>query len=142
MQEMSVGEKIVFDALTKNHVRFETERSFKGFAAPDGQAYTFDFYIPGLELLLECQGFQHFKPGSRVPSTVKKFKRTVRRDELKRAWCKKHGYRLVCVKSGRQTKAEIEHVLFMLGLDQELTAFGRWALRALRRLFPWAVGIF
>ena len=139
-----MGEQIIYDALVKNRAEFEVEKTFRGFSAPDGQHYTFDFYLPSVEILIECQGHQHFRPGGRSPEELRKFDRTVKRDALKREWCKKHGYRLIYLKSGKAAKAEID---WLLSFCQEAvtvkrrTLAYRWLLRLLRRAFPDISGV-
>lgn len=141
---MSVGERAIYDALKKRHAEFEVEKTFRGFTAPDGQHYTFDFYLPSVEILIECQGHQHYRPGNKTPEELKRFDRNQRRDALKKEWCKRHGYRLICLKSGKFAQAEIDGFLAFcdetVGVRHRTVAF-RALIRTIRRLVPDASGI-
>ena len=139
-----MGEQIIHDALTENRAEFEVEKTFRGFAAPDGQHYTFDFYLPSVEILIECQGHQHFRAGGKSQEELRKFGRTVRRDALKKEWCKKHGYRLICLKSGKAAKAEIDWLLSFCRTSvtvKRRTIVYRLLLRLLRKVFPEVSGV-
>lgn len=143
-QERSIGEQLVINKLISNHVEYEIEKTFNEFKSPDGQHYTFDFYLPNAEVLIECQGHQHFKPGNKLPKEIKRFERTVKRDELKKVWCKENGYKLFCIKSGKAATAEIE-LLFEYFPDifriKRRTKIYRFIIRILRKKFPEFVNI-
>ena len=141
---MSVGERAIYDALKQRHAEFEVEKTFKRFTAPDGQHYTFDFYLPSVEVLIECQGHQHFRPGNKTPEELKRFDRTQKRDALKKDWCKKQGYRLIYLKSGKMAQAEIDGLLAFCDevvRVRHRTLIFRKLLRLLRKLVPDASGI-
>jgi len=58
-----------------------------------------DFYLTDLNIGIECQGEQHFKPtvfksGLTEEEIEKEFKKTIKRDELKRKRCKELGITL------------------------------------------------
>lgn len=46
----------------------------------------FDFFLPHLNLLIECQGEQHYQFNSHYHEDEKAFKEYQRRDSLKREW--------------------------------------------------------
>lgn len=53
-----------------------------------------DFYIPSLNLGIECQGRQHFEPNSHFGGDDA-FKDVVARDTVKYSLCKEHGLRIL-----------------------------------------------
>lgn len=55
----------------------------------------FDFCIPGLKLMIEVQGEQHFKFSKHFHKTRDHFRKAQARDGLKQEWCSKNGYDLV-----------------------------------------------
>ena len=56
--KLSSLEKIIRDILKKAGVDFIMEKSFKDLK---GGLYRFDFYLPSLGVLIECQGQQHYE---------------------------------------------------------------------------------
>jgi hypothetical protein len=65
-----------FDCIIKEHyVFYNNTRLF------------FDFYIKTLNILIECQGEQHFKYNSHFHSDIKSFYAQKRRDNLKVEYC-------------------------------------------------------
>jgi len=143
-QEISIGEAEIIKQLDLEKVVYETEKTFKNFTAPDGQHYTFDFYLPNSEVLIECQGHQHYKAATKDPKEVKRFDRTVKRDDLKVRWCKEQGYKLICIKSGRLAHSEILGLLKyypeMFSIKRS-SDFYRKLIRFIRRKFPLFVNI-
>lgn len=60
-----------------------------------GTQLFFDFYIPALNILIECQGEQHYKYVPHFHGLQNEFKGSQKRDQLKREW------------------AEQEHIVFL-----------------------------
>ena len=54
----------------------------------------FDFYLVDYNILIECQGEQHYKPIS-VFGGEKGFKLQQKRDNIKRNYCKNHNIHLI-----------------------------------------------
>lgn len=58
-----------------------------------------DFYIPSLNIAIECQGLQHFRPvdfgGKGEDWSQKQYKETIERDNKKRILCLKNGVKLL-----------------------------------------------
>jgi hypothetical protein len=54
-----------------------------------GQELFFDFYIPSMNLLIECQGQQHYKFVPHFHGSQSEFKKYAWRDSLKREWANK-----------------------------------------------------
>ncbi len=76
-------------ALTKNGIDFEPQKRFSWLIRQ-----SLDFYIPSINLAIECQGEQHFVPveyfGGQEKLDKNKF-----RDELKRTLCKNNNVELI-----------------------------------------------
>lgn len=84
----SVGEKRVVKYLRKNHIDFRREYTFEGLKNPQtGYPLFFDFYCKKLNLAIEVDGSQHFKPKD---GDEKAFRSLVNRDRIKNRFCKKN----------------------------------------------------
>ena len=55
----------------------------------------FDFCIPGLKVMIEVQGSQHFKFSKHFHKTLDHFRKALARDGLKQEWCSQNEYSLV-----------------------------------------------
>lgn len=51
-----------------------------------GQLLFFDFYIPALQVLIECQGEQHYKYVPHFHGMKSDYKESKKRDQMKREW--------------------------------------------------------
>lgn len=69
----------------KQQVRFDTCR--------DKRPLVFDFQV-GNNVLIEYQGRQHFEPMS-YKDSMGMFANVIKRDQIKRDWCPKNGFKLV-----------------------------------------------
>jgi very-short-patch-repair endonuclease len=56
-----------------------------------GQQLFFDFWIPSLRILIECQGEQHEKYVEHFHGNQAEYKESKKRDQLKREWATKNG---------------------------------------------------
>lgn len=84
----SVGEKRVVKYLRKNHIDFRREYTFEDLKNPQtGYPLFFDFYCKKINLAIEVDGSQHFRPKD---GDEKAFKSQVNRDRVKNRFCKKH----------------------------------------------------
>jgi len=62
-----------------------------------GRKLYFDFYVPGLNMLFECQGQQHFKFNAFFQGTKEAFISQKKRDNLKIDYIQQEGMYLVYV---------------------------------------------
>ena len=91
--KMSKLEKYVEKILIDNEIEYERQKVFKWFI--DGKSVKkSDFYLPKQNLVIECQGLQHFKAvewfgGEDVYNNL------VNRDLLKKKLCEEHGIRVI-----------------------------------------------
>jgi predicted RNA-binding Zn-ribbon protein involved in translation (DUF1610 family) len=65
----------------------------------------YDFYIPSLNLLIEYNGPQHYKPVKWFGG-IEGYEGTIRRDAIKTKWAKDNGYRLMVIKHTDYSKIE------------------------------------
>lgn len=84
----SKGENKIFNILSKMMVIFEHHHKFNGFAME------FDFYLPKLNICIEYDGIQHFKPINHFGG-LNAFTDQKRRDREKDIYCLKNNITLV-----------------------------------------------
>ena len=83
--------------LTKNNIEFEEKKTF------DGLKYKIalkpDFYLPKENIIIECQGEQHFKPvnfgGKNTKTLQKQYELNQVRDKIKKKYCEEHNIKLL-----------------------------------------------
>lgn len=81
-------EKEVEDLLKENNIVFEREKKFSGMVYKS--ELKCDFYLPEYNIVIECQGIQHFKPTNFCGNNEKakeNFKIECERDKVKREYC-------------------------------------------------------
>lgn len=61
----------------------------------EGDQLFIDFYIPSMNLAIECQGEQHYKFVPHFHRDEAGFKAYLERDDVKRRWAKKNKVKLV-----------------------------------------------
>ncbi len=85
----SKGELKIINFLQKNGIDFKTQYKFK-----DLKQLRFDFYLHDLNILIEYDGIQHFKPIDFFGG-VNSFKILKDNDTLKNNYCKNNNIRLI-----------------------------------------------
>lgn len=100
----SKGEKEVEIYLKELRIQFEPQKRFEDCR----HRYTlpFDFYIPSLNVAIEYDGIQHFKP-IEVWGGVEAYKQTKLRDSVKNNYCETNGIKLIRIRYDQ----EVEEVL-------------------------------
>lgn len=88
----SKGEVTIRNWLTKHKVAFEGQKRFK-----DLGRYSFDFYIPTKEILIEYNGIQHYEEKEFFHRKAKDFQGQLVRDHLKKSYAERKGYRLIVI---------------------------------------------
>lgn len=80
----SIGERKIATYLEKNNISYVRQKKF------DGCKYIaklpFDFFIPNMNLVIEFDGIQHFKP-VKLFGGEKEFEKTKIKDEIKSRYC-------------------------------------------------------
>ena len=79
---VSQGELFIEKFLKSNQISFVKEKQFDDFISKNSQPYKFDFYIEKLNLLIEYDGEQHFKPWS-SKSGKENLKMNIQNDKIK-----------------------------------------------------------
>lgn len=79
-------EKIVMSCFDKNGLNYEYQKRFDWLGKQ-----SLDFYLPNLNIGIECQGSQHFEKDK----FFKDISITIERDERKRMLCEENGLRLI-----------------------------------------------
>jgi very-short-patch-repair endonuclease len=81
-------EKDIRQLLRRNHLKFETQKTFD-WLVYEGKMFL-DFFIPEYGVAIECQGGQHFKSVEWYGGDAM-FERTKARDQRKKQLCNAHG---------------------------------------------------
>ena len=84
-------EIIVKDALEKNNIHYIHQCKFDWLK--DINHLTVDFYLPEYDVVIECQGLQHFRPcdfGSKKRDKNKLYESILKHDKIKFEECKNH----------------------------------------------------
>ena len=83
--------------LTQNNIDFEEKKTFEGLKYKI--ALKPDFYLPKENIIIECQGEQHFKPinfgGKNKEILNKQYHLIQKRDAIKREYCKENNIKLI-----------------------------------------------
>ena len=98
--KMSHGEKCIEAFLGKNNIKYVAQKTFPN--CKNINVLPFDFYIECKNMLIEFQGEQHFPPCRKnsmygASNPWEEYELIVKRDAIKKEWCEKNGYNLVCI---------------------------------------------
>lgn len=93
----SKGSRKITEYLTKNKYVFEKEKIFPDLF--DKNVLRYDFYIPSINILIEFDGIQHFKPtfGSKEHRKIN-FELTRKHDLMKNEYALSHNIKLIRIK--------------------------------------------
>lgn len=90
----SFGEFKVSQILSQLQINFKKEYSFEDLVSNKNVKLRFDFYLPDRNILIECQGQQHYEnTGGFFDEQA--FLELQERDKLKKQYCKKHNIKLI-----------------------------------------------
>lgn len=112
----SKGEKQIDDILMNKNLSFLKQKSF-----PDciyKGLLRFDHYVPELNLCIEYDGEQHFKPVDFFGGE-KTYNDTLARDAVKNSYCEKNGINLLRIKHNKNAEKAIEKMLAKLSAKKE-----------------------
>lgn len=90
----SHGEYNTMKALNEMHISYIREYSFKDLVSKKRKKLRFDFYLPDLNILIECQGRQHYEYAGGF-FTEEEFKNLLERDKQKERYCKDNNISLI-----------------------------------------------
>lgn len=91
-------EKLTREALDDLQEVYEVQKTFP--ACRDKRPLPFDFYLPQRNMVIECNGEQHYKPvvwDGNEQHALQKFKYVLKHDAIKRKFCTDHGLSLLII---------------------------------------------
>ena len=106
------GELIIDKILKSLKINYEAQKMFDDLK--DKYYLSYDFYIPGQNILIEYQGIQHYQPIDYFGG-VNKFVIQQKHDQMKLDYAKNHGYNLITVPYTEDTLSKIKKYLFKHG---------------------------
>lgn len=90
----SLGEHNLLTYLITNNIEYEYQKRFDDCRGLGGNLLSYDFYLPQYNLLIECQGEQHYRPITHFGGE-KQFNIQQEHDKRKREYAKKNGFHLL-----------------------------------------------
>ena len=112
--KMSIYEKTVKKTLDDLHIDYKFEVGHKTLNWI--KKMRLDFFIPSLNIAIEVQGEQHYKPVN-IFGGYDKLKKTIERDELKRNLCEENGVKLYYIKYDDDIVSETLKILKENGIQ-------------------------
>lgn len=92
----SKGESAIMSFLDEYNISYEKEKSFPNLK--DKGLLRYDFFIPTMNILIEFDGIQHYKPikfnGMDEEKALQKHKEVIKRDNLKNKYAIENGFLL------------------------------------------------
>lgn len=86
-------EKEISQFLTKNNIRFEEQKKFPWLKYK--KPLSLDFYLPDYDIVIECQGEQHFTKYRYGSESDNRFQQRVLKDGIKKKLCEEHGLKML-----------------------------------------------
>jgi len=103
----SKGELIIDKYLVENNIIFEPQKTFDN--CRNTNPLHFDFYIPNLNLCIEYDGIQHFKPIEFFDGE-EGFRKTQINDQIKTQYCKDNNIELLRIKYDENTLKKLKNL--------------------------------
>lgn len=91
---LSNGEKRVCIYMLNHKILYTAQKKFPDLFGIGGGQLSYDFFIPHYNLLIECQGEQHFEPVEYFGG-IDKFKKQQEHDQRKREYAQNHNINLL-----------------------------------------------
>lgn len=113
------GETYTRELLEEYGIDFQTQKKFPDLKRIDRLSY--DFFIPSMDILIECQGEQHYKPVNFMGG-AERFDIQQERDQLKREYAWQNGYYLLEISYKDYCKDRIKAILEDAGVLQKQSA--------------------
>lgn len=116
----SKGETLTKEVLNEYGVEFKTQKEFSDLKRVRNLSY--DFYIPSMNILIECQGQQHYEPSTffHGENAEECFADQQERDQLKREYALQNGYLLLEISYKDYRKDRITEILQEAGILPDL----------------------
>lgn len=112
----SKGEKQIDNILMNKNLSFLKQKPFSDCVQKG--LLRFDHYVPELNLCIEYDGEQHFKPIDYFGSE-KTYNETIARDTIKNSYCEENGINLLRIKHNKNAEKAIEKMLVKLSEKKE-----------------------
>lgn len=111
---ISIGENIIKNLLNINNIEFIPQFAINIDTDINSSGKAFiDFYIPSLNIAIEYNGQQHYKPVERFGGKLK-FEKQQKRDEFVRNYCKENNIKLIEIDYTNNTINSIKSYLTFL----------------------------
>lgn|SRR5574344_1245565 len=105
---ISIGENLIYDWLSKHNIDFDIHRTFDGLRGVNNGLLNYDFYISSWNMLIEFQGIQHYQPVEYFGGK-ESFLTQQEHDKRKRDYAKQNGIILLEIRFDQ--KNEISDIL-------------------------------
>ena len=105
----SKGEKMITSLLIEHNIKYEYQKTF--FELKNINNLFFDFYLPGLNICIEFDGEQHFRP-IEYWGGEKLFKELQLRDKLKNEYCVNNNISLIRIRYDEDIFEKLNSILF------------------------------
>lgn len=115
----SKGEILTKEVLEEYDIEFQSQKKFPDLRRIKPLSY--DFYIPSMEILIECQGIQHYEPLEYFGG-AERFAIQQENDQLKREYAWQNGYYLLEISYKDYRKDRIKAILEDAGVLQKQPA--------------------
>lgn len=111
---MPKEEKIITKILDDLDINYDIQKTFDDLR--DVQLLSYDFYLPNQNILIECQGQQHYGPVD-IFGGDSQFMKQQKHDQMKSDYAKDHDYNLIAVPYTEDTFSKIKKYLIKHGLS-------------------------
>lgn len=108
-EKMYKGERIIFDILKNNNIKFEQQKKYDD--CKNIRPLSFDFYLPEYNSCIEYNGIQHYKPIEHFGGE-KSYKQQILNDEIKKEYCINNNITLIIIPYKLNTEKEISKYIF------------------------------
>ncbi len=95
---ISIGERFIKDWLIKNNIKFDHIKKYDDLVGKLGKKYSYDFYIPEHNYLIEYNGLFHYNENPLIRNSIKRKNALIRQkhnDKEKFRYAKDKGIRLL-----------------------------------------------
>lgn len=103
----STGEALVVQVLQQLGIEFETQKSFVD--CNNVLPLKFDFYLPKMNIVIECQGQQHYEP-IKIFGGEERFEQQIKCDKIKEEWCKTNNIKLIKIPYYKYKQINCEYI--------------------------------
>lgn len=106
----SYMERQVKNLLVLNNIQFEEQKKFNKLVGINGGGLSYDFYLPRLNILIECQGEQHYNPFG-FDKDNSKLNKQIEHDLRKKNYAIENNISLIEINYKENIKDKIERLI-------------------------------